>query len=294
MSQNGLAPLPSPQQTSRTGNRPELVAKYLQAFPVLANWPTEEIWKHRERLNMAIWHIHGNCANFTPRTREDLEHPLLVPGPVPGEFVETVCTKGRQAEIRDRIREANLPQRFLRLRLAELDESEARTKALVYAENFKQLSREGKGLLVAGPTGTGKTQLVVSLAVDLIERHIFSPVRPKFTTCFKLLELHKDAMRDEAAQHELNLILSSQLVIVDDVGAHRLSDFDFAVLNAFVDQRYAEMRPVVLTTNLSKADLKECIGERSVSRLSEMCETIVLTGGDRRANGTTASQGNMP
>ena len=53
-------------------------------------------------------------------------------------------------------------------------------------------------------------------------------------------------------------------------------------LYAIVDERYATNRSIVVTTNLEHGELKEQIGERTVSRLAEMCEPLPMHGDDRR------------
>ncbi|MCL6561277.1 MAG: ATP-binding protein, partial [Firmicutes bacterium] len=104
-----------------------------------------------------------------------------------------------------------------------------------------------------------------------------------FITCYDLLKLFKAALSGGATTLDLlELRCWTELLIIDDVGANRFSEFDQAEFSAFINHRYQEMRPIILTTNLNKTDLKEYIGERIISRLSEICETIVLTGKDRR------------
>ena len=53
-------------------------------------------------------------------------------------------------------------------------------------------------------------------------------------------------------------------------------------LYAIVDERYAANRSMIVTTNMNLPDLEEQIGERTVSRLAEMCDTLPLFGEDRR------------
>ena len=53
-------------------------------------------------------------------------------------------------------------------------------------------------------------------------------------------------------------------------------------LYAIVDERYASNRSIVVTTNLDDERLEEQIGERTVSRLAEMCEPLPMYGDDRR------------
>jgi DNA replication protein DnaC len=195
--------------------------------------------------------------------------------------VQAICTKAREVIVEDYLAGAGFPERFLRLKLADLDESDAKKRALSYVERFNECKREGKGLVIAGGVGTGKTQLMTSLGLELIERYVFVSIT--FTTCHKFLQLHREAMQDDMAQEELDSIYyDSDLVLIDDIGANRFSDYDIAVFGNFIDERYSKLLPVVLTTNLDIRDLEECVGERVISRLKEMCEVVLLTGEDRR------------
>ena len=60
-------------------------------------------------------------------------------------------------------------------------------------------------------------------------------------------------------------------------------------LYAIVNARYEEESAVVITTNLDRDELAEQIGERTVSRLEEMCEILPLFGADQRRSATTCA-----
>ena len=77
-------------------------------------------------------------------------------------------------------------------------------------------------------------------------------------------------------------LTSVELLHIDDLGAEKRSDWVLEQLYAIVDERYATNRSIMVTTNLEVGALEEQIGERTVSRLAEMCETLPLYGDDRR------------
>jgi DNA replication protein DnaC len=77
-------------------------------------------------------------------------------------------------------------------------------------------------------------------------------------------------------------LTSVDLLHIDDLGAEKRSDWVLEQLYAIVDERYATNRSILVTTNLEVGALEEQIGERTVSRLAEMCETLPLYGDDRR------------
>jgi DNA replication protein DnaC len=271
----GSSPLQSHPKRSMTGYD-EYLDKVRKLFPITANWPDETIIENIRLFKEASEHISGYCCNIRPL---DPRHTYKAPTERPGEFETVQCPKAWQTAVKEAIAEANLPKRFLRLKLADLDDGEVKTKLLAYVNDFEALKREGKGLLLAGSVGTGKTQRIVSLAVELINRYL---TQVKFITCHELLELYKRSMKDGILRMKLKMLCECELMIVDDVGANRFSEYDQAAFGSFINDRYNEMLPVVLSTNLSKADLKELVGERVTSRITEMCERIVLTGPDRR------------
>ena len=77
-------------------------------------------------------------------------------------------------------------------------------------------------------------------------------------------------------------LTSVDLLHIDDLGAEKRSDWVLEQLYAIVDERYASNRSMLVTTNLEVTALEEQIGERTVSRLAEMCETLPMYGDDRR------------
>jgi DNA replication protein DnaC len=70
---------------------------------------------------------------------------------------------------------------------------------------------------------------------------------------------------------------------IDDVGAERTNEWVLEELYSIVNARYEEQRSIVITTNiLDREALCEQITERTVSRLTEMCDELPLLGDDRR------------
>ena len=73
------------------------------------------------------------------------------------------------------------------------------------------------------------------------------------------------------------------LLHLDDVGAERSTDWVLEELYSIVNARYEDQRSMVITTNiLDREALCEQISERTVSRLTEMCDEVPLLGEDRR------------
>jgi DNA replication protein DnaC len=72
------------------------------------------------------------------------------------------------------------------------------------------------------------------------------------------------------------------LLHLDDLGAEKTSAWVLEQLYSIVNARYEAQKSILITTNLQREALAEQIGERTVSRLEEMCEILPLTGADKR------------
>ena len=76
------------------------------------------------------------------------------------------------------------------------------------------------------------------------------------------------------------------LYILDDVGAEKLSEWVQETFYLIINKRYEEMRPTIITSNFNINDLAQRIGDRTVSRIVEMCDIVELKGKDKRMEKT--------
>ncbi len=149
----------------------------------------------------------------------------------------------------------------------------------------KQLDA-GHGLWFMGPVGTGKTTLamLVSKAALRAGRSVAIYSLPR------LLNEIRDTHRAERSHVDLlDRLTAVDLLHIDDVGAERTTDWVLEELYSIVNARYEDERSVVITTNiLDREALCEQITERTVSRLTQMCDELPLLGHDRRMERRTA------
>jgi DNA replication protein DnaC len=131
-----------------------------------------------------------------------------------------------------------------------------------------------------GPTGTGKTTLamLVSKAALKAGRSVARYSLPQ------LLNEIRDTHRAERSHGDLLARLTAvDLLHLDDVGAERTTDWVLEELYSIVNARYEDSRSMVITTNIvDRQALCEQITERTVSRLTEMCDELPVLGHDRR------------
>jgi DNA replication protein DnaC len=141
---------------------------------------------------------------------------------------------------------------------------------------------DGRGLWLEGSVGTGKTTLAMLVSKRAIEAG-HSVAIYSLPRLLARIRRTYDADAGELSYLEFFKRLTSvDLLHIDDLGAEKRSDWVLEQLYAIVDERYATNRSIVVTTNMTVPQLEEQIGERTVSRLAQMCETLPMYGSDRR------------
>lgn len=164
----------------------------------------------------------------------------------------------------------------------------ARTKIRDFATKFPLVKN---GLLIIGPSGTGKTHLVASVVNSLVEKEFYDII---FRNFIELLNEIKASYNQESSFSEQDLLeplLKTSLLIIDDLGAERDKKTGWVegIFSGILNYRYNHELPVVITTNLKdepenpdEETLAERIGTRMRSRLYEMCTEIEIKAEDFR------------
>lgn len=148
-----------------------------------------------------------------------------------------------------------------------------------YVDNFPEMKKRGKGLLLYGPVGTGKTHAAACIANELINQG-----RPCLVTNFARITNTLQGMF-EGKQRYLDDFNRLDLLVIDDLAAERDTSYMNEMIFNIIDSRYRSGKPLIVTSNLTQAELTAPTSvdkERIYSRLLEMCVPVEVKGSDRR------------
>lgn len=161
------------------------------------------------------------------------------------------------------------------------DGTDPRTTSIAhkYVDNFTEMKKRGKGLLLYGPVGTGKTHAAACIANELIDQG-----RPCLVTNFARITNTLQGMFD-GKQRYLDDFNRLDLLVIDDLAAERDTSYMNEMIFNIIDSRYRSGKPLIVTSNLTQAELTAPCSvdkERIYSRLLEMCVPVEVKGADRR------------
>ena len=213
--------------------------------------------------------------------------------PVEVEGVQQVvrCDCWREALSGKLLDDARIPPRY---RKCSLDgfvvyPNEKLQKAVVRAQAFSDaFPVVEQGLFFVGPPGIGKTHLAVAVLRAVIRR---SGARGLFYDIRELLRVIRSTYNPVVRATESDIlrpVIESELLVLDDLGAEKTSEWVDETLNLIVNTRYNQRRPTIFTSNYEEypenhADsLIDQVGFRMHSRLHELCEFLEFRGADYR------------
>jgi len=150
---------------------------------------------------------------------------------------------------------------------------------LNYVNNFTEFKKDGKGLLLYGTVGTGKTYFAACIANRLID----SGYKVLMTNFARLTNEIQGMF--EGKQKFIDSLNRYTLLIIDDLGAERKSEFMQEQVFNIIDARYRSGLPFIITTNLTADEIKkpQDVGySRIYDRILERCFPVEVTGASRR------------
>ena len=196
------------------------------------------------------------------------------------------CRSQRIAAARSRGLEARIPRRYAgvsfdRPPVSDIARSAPEQLRIVrrYVDQIDENIAAGRGLWLQGDVGTGKTTLAMLISKTALERGHGTAIY----SLPRLLGLLRESLATDGKMELIDRLAAVDLLHIDDLGAEHRTDWVLEQLYAIVNARYEAERAIVATTNLEPDALREALGDRTVSRLEEICgEPIPLHGPDRR------------
>jgi DNA replication protein DnaC len=179
-------------------------------------------------------------------------------------------------------------------------------KAVSFCSGYPHLGTdEGLGLLFCGDNGVGKTHLAVAVLRELTTA---KGARGQFWDFHELIREIKSSYDPETKTTELQVlspVVEMDVLLLDDLGAWKMTDWMNDTLFYILNSRYMAKRPTLITTNFQDATREEAlaadalrrreflverIGQRLRSRLMEMCLVVKMQGADHRQARQLANQ----
>jgi len=219
------------------------------------------------------------------------------------------CSCQFERQQRARLNRIRIPAKFEHATLENYVAGPQGLHALTWARRYVDEYIPGKtatGLLFFGSVGVGKTHLAVGILRKLAEE---KGIEGRMVDIRELLDQLRSSYdeRNERSQESqaqvLASILKAELILIDELGAAKPSDWVYETLELLIGTLYNRARPVIVTTNMgnrgpfnpgnryeeneyaraARAEtLGDRIGLRMWSRLQQMCRPVEINGSDWR------------
>jgi DNA replication protein DnaC len=199
------------------------------------------------------------------------------PSSCPTCFAEVRAEEDRLNKLRDfahwQLQKARIPRRFAEKSFANYEartpeQKEALEICQAYADNFEEHLKAGRCMLLLGSLGTGKTHLAIAIANRLIHKKGISAIYRTVGGVLAEIRSSYDA-RDVTEEEVMRSLIAPKLLILDEAGATKPSEFELATLFRIINGRYEQLLPTIVISNLPADELSAALGERCVDRLRE-------------------------
>jgi len=223
------------------------------------------------------------CGTFKPR--------CVCPCRQEAERRRTEAEKRRQRMERIRRRKAQgLQDRYLYEYTFASDNGQnpVMAKVRAYVARWPEAFRRNIGLLLFGDVGTGKSYAAGCIANTLLEADV-----PVLITNFPSVLNHLCGTFGETRTAFLASLEDYDLLIIDDLGVERSSEYAMEQMFSVVDSRYRSGKPLIVTTNLKLDELKhppDLAHARIYDRILERCAPILFAGKNFRQDNAASTK----
>ncbi len=190
--------------------------------------------------------------------------------------------KNEQRIVDDLFSYSLIDERFRESTFENCKETEYNKKPLTTAKNyvarFDEMVARNKGLLFYGEPGTGKTFIASCIANALLRERV-----PLIVTSIIKLTSASGPFSREAEEQQILLrkMNAARLLVIDDLGSERGTDYKMEQVFEVIDSRYGAKKPMIITTNLSLKQMQEETDirrRRIYERIYEVCFPVKFTG----------------
>lgn len=271
-------------QANRKARREKLKREFCAKYGL--NSLTEQEFADLERAQIRLKDCVACSRNWCNKTTGKFRHPQITAqdGRVKVEMV--LCDVWLKKCFAEQCQTFGIPTKYAGRTFADYKVTRENERAVKLAHWFLADERQ-KGLYFYGGAGTGKTFLASLIAREYILHSrsvVFGDVP------FLLSELKRTFNTPEqSSEGLLDRYCNCDLLVLDDLGAGQVTEWNVGVLYQIINNRYNASKPLIITSNFDLDGLEEKFGKadalsakRIISRLSEMCYQGFLGTLDRR------------
>lgn len=234
--------------------------------------------------------VHARCETHGPFSARAVRNPL---GDNEPPLVVTRCplcaaadkvtadARVQQRERSDRARQVRtllskcgIPARFVGCTFEsyiETVEGQERAKRICqrYADTWVDQLRKGGSLILTGNTGTGKTHLACAIAARIIPEHMATVVFGSVSWALRHVRSTYSKGSTRTEQDAIDDLVEPDLLVLDEMGVTAGSEHEKNLMFDILNERYQALRPTILLSNLTAAQLADFLGARVMDRFRQ-------------------------